>query len=65
VLVNIADSVWVGDDDGSLPRPEVVIGSVVSESGLLPDPVSLSRLIAMIQTCEDEGFAVLAKVEVL
>ena len=63
LLINIAGTVWVGDDDGSMPRPEVVIGSVVGPSGLLPDPAMMQHLIELIQVREDDGLNTLATVE--
>jgi hypothetical protein len=61
-LVNVAGQYWLGDDDGSLPRADIVIGHVVGPNGLLPDPSTMVRITEYLQVKEDDGRNVRIKV---
>jgi len=54
-LLNIGGKYWLGDNDGSLPCPDILIGHVVGSNGLLPDSGSLHHLMEMIQARDDDG----------
>lgn len=57
-LANCGGKYWLGDSDGSLPNPDVVIGHVVGPNGLLPDLSTMERLTEYMQVKEDDGLNV-------
>lgn len=54
-LILCAGTAWMGTNNGALPAPDIVIGSVVGSNGLLPDDGCMEHLIALIQAREDDG----------
>ncbi len=62
-LISVAGDYWLGDDDGSLPKPDIVIGTVVSGTGLLPDPGMMEHIVELIQVREDDGLSTKCVVE--
>jgi hypothetical protein len=61
-LVNVAGEAWLGDNDGSLPNPDIVIGHVVGPDGLLPDAGAMEHIVNIIQVREDDGLTTRIKV---
>lgn len=61
-LLNIAGLYWMGDNDNSLPKPDVVIGSVVGPDGILPDAGSFEHLMNLVQVREDDGLSTKGKI---
>lgn len=54
-LLSCAGKAWLGDNDGSLPHCDVIIGRVVGPDGLLPDPSIMELIIGHIESREDQG----------
>lgn len=61
-LILVNGKAWLGCSDGSLPNPDIVIGSVIGPNGLLPDFSTMERLINYLQDKEDLGINVKIKV---
>jgi hypothetical protein len=61
-LISCAGKAWLGDDDGSLPRPDIVIGHVIGPNGLLPDSGSMEHLVALLEARDDDGLNTTVKV---
>ena len=61
-LVNVDGKYWMGDRDGALPEPDIIIGQVVGSCGLLNDPETMTRVIELIQVREDDGLQTKIKV---
>lgn len=62
-LVCVDGKAWLGDNDGTMPSPDIVVGSVVSLDGLLPDPSAMVVVMEHIQTREDDGLNTRIKVK--
>lgn len=54
-LLSCDGKAWMGDNDGSMPGPDIVIGRVVSSTGLVPDPEVMGQIVKFVQSREDEG----------
>lgn len=62
-LINVAGKYWMGDNDGSLPLPDICIGNVVGVEGVLPDSDVMEKVFMYIQNKEDVGLNVNIKVK--
>lgn len=54
-LINIAGKYWMGDNDGSLPLPDITIGSVIGSNGMLCDASAMVKLTEYLHYKEDIG----------
>lgn len=61
-LILVDGKAWLGHDDGSRPRPDIVIGHVVGPDGLLSDPSAMAVITEHLQAREDDGLSSYIKV---